>query len=268
MTILEEAPRIKDEEVVPLMHTLELERSSATTNTNTSNTTSSSTSSSSKQHRLPLLQRLKAALQGFTPELLAIALGGCLADHLHIVCVSVSRSPVTVCWCVGAPSTMCVWWWGAPDVALCKMCFKCHSLPAMYEPHLPPPLPAAVYFVQGILKLSSLAVTFFLKDHLKLEPTQVCVCVWPPPSAPCFMAPEVEEVTVCALHLQAGISTCILGVSSSNPLHTGSVQVSLTAHRLPHPPLLPPCPTTPPSNHHCPSPPPLLQANRWRWQRP
>jgi hypothetical protein len=30
-----------------------------------------------------------------------------------------------------------------------------------------------VYFVQGILRLSSLAITFFEKDDLHMEPTQV-----------------------------------------------------------------------------------------------
>jgi hypothetical protein len=32
---------------------------------------------------------------------------------------------------------------------------------------------APVYFVQGILRLSSLAITFFEKDDLHMEPTQV-----------------------------------------------------------------------------------------------
>lgn len=36
-----------------------------------------------------------------------------------------------------------------------------------------PPVSHTVYFVQGILKLSSLAVTFFFKDTLKMEPAQV-----------------------------------------------------------------------------------------------
>jgi hypothetical protein len=31
----------------------------------------------------------------------------------------------------------------------------------------------SVYFVQGILRLSSLALTFFEKDHLHMEPAQV-----------------------------------------------------------------------------------------------
>jgi hypothetical protein len=62
MTVPEQAPRLQDEEVLPLMHTLQLEHNSI------------SSSSSSKQ-RLPLLQRLRGLLKGFTPELLAIALG-------------------------------------------------------------------------------------------------------------------------------------------------------------------------------------------------
>jgi hypothetical protein len=63
MTIPEHAPRLQDEEVLPLMHSLQLEHN-----------TVSSSSSSSKQ-RFPLRERLRVFLKGFTPELLAIALG-------------------------------------------------------------------------------------------------------------------------------------------------------------------------------------------------
>jgi hypothetical protein len=70
MTVSEDAPRLKDEEVVPLMHTLHLERSS-------------SVGSNSKQHSPTLQQRLQGFVKGFTPELLAIALG----EQLNNVCV-------------------------------------------------------------------------------------------------------------------------------------------------------------------------------------
>lgn len=43
--------------------------------------------------------------------------------------------------------------------------------PATSTPHPP------VYFVQGILGLSRLAVSFFFKDELHIEPAEVCVCV-------------------------------------------------------------------------------------------
>lgn len=41
---------------------------------------------------------------------------------------------------------------------------------------------AMVYFVQGILGLSRLAVSFFLKDDLHLDPAEVCqrsFCIFP-----------------------------------------------------------------------------------------
>lgn len=57
-----DAPQLKDEEVMPLLRTLHLDRSS-------------SLGSDSKQHQLPLRQRAQLFLKSFTPELLAIALG-------------------------------------------------------------------------------------------------------------------------------------------------------------------------------------------------
>jgi hypothetical protein len=69
MTVNEDGPRLRDEEVVPLMVALQLEHGG-------------SSSSSSKQHRAPLLQRLKGMLKGWSPELLAIALGAFGVEHL------------------------------------------------------------------------------------------------------------------------------------------------------------------------------------------
>jgi len=55
----------------------------------------------------------------------------------------------------------------------CVVCQFCGSWLSQGHVLLRSAAAAAVYFVQGILRLSSLAVTFFLKDNLKMEPTQV-----------------------------------------------------------------------------------------------
>jgi hypothetical protein len=142
---------------------------------------------------------------------------------------------------------------------------------------------ATVYFVQGILKLSSLAVTFFLKDNLKMEPTQVrtrCQLAGMQASkADCIQEAAAEcrvssshrgDLNPCALlpwphctpplfHPTAATPTSPpprMRVEGSSPLlwcirHMVTV---LNQHSHPRPPPSPPPPRPPPC--------------RWRWLRP
>jgi hypothetical protein len=154
MTLLQDTPQraCRDEEVLPLMHAQQqLARSS-------------SAGSASKplpgQAQLPVHKRVHAVVRSVTPELVAIALGA-----LCVRCAGPGR--------------------GKRHVRDSSKASHVHVSHAVAATHMLCGVrgrtTTAVYFVQGILKLSSLAVTFFLKDHLGLEPAQVwcvwCVCV-------------------------------------------------------------------------------------------
>lgn len=56
MTVVDEAPHLCDEEVLPLVQSLQLDRPG-------------------RQHRHPLLKRIRLQLRSISPELIAIALG-------------------------------------------------------------------------------------------------------------------------------------------------------------------------------------------------
>jgi hypothetical protein len=49
-----------------------------------------------------------------------------------------------------------------------------HSLKGLTADVSSHPVPSSVYFVQGILGLSRLAIQFFFKDDLHIEPAEVC----------------------------------------------------------------------------------------------
>lgn len=189
MTVIgDEVPRLKDEEVLPLMHTLQLEGSSISTRSN------SSTGSDSKGHAAPLKQRLKLLLKGFSHELLAIALGAstCLGWLLQLAKTASSQCSC-MRWAYNScrrmchreqPFASCTSRTSSRRSCSCTCCkhktasttHKVCQFSNSWLSQGPVSLrcaASAVYFVQGILRLSSLAVTFFLKDNLKMEPTQV-----------------------------------------------------------------------------------------------